>query len=123
MATPADGDVKGETKFLPADDLAAIYDTGTKMLYMYARGKYVKPAVTSFVRQPFPGGLKFFFQGFYPGEESEGTAPEEYQFAEGFAIDLTGPHFHPKVAFVLTEDPAIQPTRVDILYLPIIQEA
>jgi hypothetical protein len=88
MATSTDN--KGTAELLPADDLAAIYDTNTQILYLYARGTYAKPALTSFVREFWLGALKFAFKGFYtdsPGPTDK-PKPTEQQFAEEFHIKL-----------------------------------
>jgi hypothetical protein len=88
MATSADN--KGKDELLPTDDLAAIYDTNTQILYLYARGTYVTPALTSFVREFWIGALKFAFKGFYTDspDPTDKPKPTEHQFVEEFHIKL-----------------------------------
>jgi hypothetical protein len=84
MATTTDD--KGEVKLLPADCLFAIYDISYHVLYLAARGTYVTPTLTSFVRKTWFGGIKFAFEGFYKLDDN--SKPTENEFAEEFRINL-----------------------------------
>jgi hypothetical protein len=116
MATTTDD--KGEVKLLPANDLAAIYDTNTHILYLYARGTYVTPALTSFARQTWIGGRKFAFEGFYTHSPGPDDKPTENQFAEDFHIEVPESL---KDVIIVTADPKggkIE-NRVRILRVPV----
>ena len=123
MATGTNGDDKGKEVLLPADELAAIYDDDTKLLYLYASGKYPTPALTSFNRRLLLGGLKYAFEGSYTNGKESVTA-EEQHFAEKFPINLNDDKFRPKtVTIVISGGPGIAPQNkeVDIVYVPVPQ--
>jgi hypothetical protein len=90
MATLTDN--KGKVELLPADDLVVIYDSETNSLYLYARGIYVTPALTTFARKTWFGGLKFAFEGFYTDspDPADKPKPTEHQFVEKFHIKPIG---------------------------------
>jgi hypothetical protein len=87
MATTTD-DKELRRELLPADDLVAIYDDNTSTLYLYARGTYVTPTLTAFIRERWFGTPKYGFYGFYPASSdlADKPKPTEHQFAEKFYI-------------------------------------
>jgi hypothetical protein len=87
MATTTDDKVL-RRELLPADDLVAIYDIDTSTLYLYARGTYVTPTLTAFIREIWLGPLKYGFYGFYTASSdlADKPKPTEHQFAEKFPV-------------------------------------
>ena len=116
MAT-RDDDKKPHEEFLPTDERIAIYDTQTKTLYLYARGKFPRPTLISFILEHFvmPPRLVYDFKGFYV--DGEGKS-EEIAFAQKFAVESD-----PSVVFFRTGDKGSQPIEVKVLSIPIIQGA
>jgi hypothetical protein len=90
MATPTDNKPL-RRELLPADDLVAIYDIDTT-LYLYARGTYVTPALTAFIREIWLGPPKYAFYGYYPASSdlADKPKPTEHQFAEKFPFKSIG---------------------------------
>lgn len=111
-----------KTVLLPADTLAAVYDTESKTLYLYAKGKFPNQSLIKFKRdEEFVGGLKYFFEGVEVSHQSD--TEDEHQFAQKFDISLDDEHFH-NTSLVVTVSGghgiAPQDKTVEILKVPII---
>lgn len=110
-------DDKGVNKRLPADDVAAIYDTETRYLYLYARGTWTPPSLIKFVPQFMPPFNQVYaLEGWYTEKGGPVIEPSEHQFAERFGPMTLPPWF--KTVTILTANSPPQVT-VDILHVPV----
>ncbi len=85
---------------IPANKLAALYDTKQQKLILYAEG-VVKGATYgfNFRRDPFVGGLKFTLMA-WTGPLTGKDQP--YSFNQAFAIHLPQPHFSSGSVLIVT---------------------
>lgn len=114
MTTAAD-DI-GVAKRLPADDLAAIYDTETHYLYLYARGTWAPPSQIKFVPQFMPPFNQVYaLEGYYVEKGGPVIKPSEHQFAERFGPVNLPPWF--KTLSILTANSPPE-VKVNILFVP-----
>jgi hypothetical protein len=88
---------------IPADHLAASYESGKQLLTLYADGNVQKftSGIRFFRDLDFVGGLRFFLQG-WTGPLAQGTEP--YKYEQAFPIQLITPYYvvNPNEVIVVT---------------------
>ncbi|MFD2573183.1 hypothetical protein ACFSUS_21250 [Spirosoma soli] len=89
----------GFLQLIPADKLAALYDTSSRQLRLFAKGNAQQfTSGISFYRDPqFVGGLKFDLQGWVG---PLGTGQEPYTKTQNFSIQLPSPVINSKSVII-----------------------
>lgn len=115
MATAADDE--GVAKRLATDDLAAIYDTETRYLYLYARGTWAPPSQIKFVPLFMPPFNQVFaLEGYYDEKGGPVIKPSEHQFVERFGPMNLPPWFKGVTIITANSPPEVQ---VSITHVPV----